>query len=191
MDSRNWRFFLTIEADLAATERYVEFSDGNMQTYSIEYARLFLATCSEVDVVAKLLCRCIDRQEKPGKINEYRKLILRQYPRFPSMEVLLPSHGIQRSPWSGWKSKSPSWWKSYNDVKHTRHEQFKKASLENVIDAVAGLFCLELYLYGYHPRFRREDLAPWPALLTIKEEPPGCIGLEGEFGLPDDPDNGE
>src|SRR2546428_5789614 len=37
---RYWQHFLALEADFAATSRYVEFSQQNFPTYSIEYAKL-------------------------------------------------------------------------------------------------------------------------------------------------------
>ena len=51
-----WQHFLALEADFAATSRYVEFSKENFGTYSVEYAKLLLAICSDVDVLCKVIC---------------------------------------------------------------------------------------------------------------------------------------
>ena len=66
---------------------------------------------------------------------------------------------IQVLPWNDWsvtpKHISPLWWGNYNDVKHSRtsldkntgQENYKKANLENTINALAGLLILEMYFY--------------------------------------------
>jgi hypothetical protein len=36
--------------------RHVEFAEANCQTYSIDLLRSYLSICSEIDVVAKMLC---------------------------------------------------------------------------------------------------------------------------------------
>ena len=85
-------------------------------------------------------------------------------------------------PWEDWnKSKNPDWWKSYNNVKHKRNDNFQNANLKNTINAVAGLFCLVLYcfqseLYSY-------KLNPWTQLLTIEQTPDFLF--EDGYKLPD------
>src|SRR5207249_8817300 len=53
----HWDYYLVLENDLLSCRRYVEFHSTNMQVYSIEFVRILLATCSEIDVVAKGLCK--------------------------------------------------------------------------------------------------------------------------------------
>ena len=57
----HWNFFLAIEEDLDALSKFVDFS-GNDDVFSIEIARLFLSSCSEVDVILKQLCSAINQQ---------------------------------------------------------------------------------------------------------------------------------
>ena len=61
---RYWQHFLALEADFAATSRYVEFAQQNFATFSIEYAKLLLAIGSEVDVLCKIICEKIDSAAK-------------------------------------------------------------------------------------------------------------------------------
>ena len=42
---------------MRATTRYVEPTQDNFQTYSIEFVRFLLSTVGEIDVVAQVLCR--------------------------------------------------------------------------------------------------------------------------------------
>ena len=69
---RYWQHFLALEADFAATSRYVEFSQQNFPTFSIEYAKLLLAVGSEIDVLCKIICKNLDTLAKRDNINDYR-----------------------------------------------------------------------------------------------------------------------
>ncbi|OOE41692.1 hypothetical protein BZG00_01610 [Salinivibrio kushneri] len=53
----HWQHFLSLEKDFVETVEYVELSDENALTYSIAYTKLYLAICSETDVIAKLVCK--------------------------------------------------------------------------------------------------------------------------------------
>jgi hypothetical protein len=75
-----WNYFKSIEADLEACSRYVEFTAANFHTYSVEFARIIMAAGSEIDTVAKELCRQIDPTRKPKNINEYQPIITGKYP---------------------------------------------------------------------------------------------------------------
>lgn len=56
----HWRYFIALEQDLEGTTRYVEPAEDNFKTYSVEFTRLLLSACSEIDVVCKVLCQKID-----------------------------------------------------------------------------------------------------------------------------------
>ena len=43
-----WQFFIALESDLHATTRYVEYSEDNFETYSVDFAQIILGACSEV-----------------------------------------------------------------------------------------------------------------------------------------------
>jgi len=168
MKYSHWHYFLTLDADLDVTSRYVEICKDNFKTYSIEYVRILLAAGSEIDVVAKLVCEKIDSSKKAENINHYREIITAKYSHFHEMEVLLPRYAIRLTPWKAWKgTDNPEWWKSYNDVKHKRHLDFRKANLENVLNCVAGLFVIVMYLY-YDSLHELLKLQP-PRLLSLPQ----------------------
>ena len=56
MKHSHWHYSVALSEDVERTARFVEPAADNFKTYSIEFARLYLATGSEIDVVAKLLC---------------------------------------------------------------------------------------------------------------------------------------
>jgi phage-related protein len=51
-----WNYFLAIENDLEKISRYIEISERNFCTYSVELLRTYLACCSEVDNILKQIC---------------------------------------------------------------------------------------------------------------------------------------
>jgi hypothetical protein len=145
----HWQYFGVLSDDLETTERYVAFSKENFKTHSIEFVRILLSVGSEVDVVAKLLCKKLVPTSSAKNIDGYRSLILNHYPGLPDVEVTMLDQEIAISPWEYWKSgTNPAWWRSYNDVKHERDKYFQDANLENCIYAMAGLLVLLGYLYG-------------------------------------------
>ena len=132
---------MTMCDDAVRVSRYVEFHAANFQTYSVEFARLYLAAGSEVDVVGKQLCLKFDPTSKADNIDKYRKEILAKLPELPKVTVDLPRHALTFTPWKDWTAgRNPSWWRDYNSVKHERHVQFPKANLENTLNALAGLY---------------------------------------------------
>ena len=179
----HWNYFLALESDVERLSRFVEFTSSNFGTYSVEIAHLFLATASEVDVVAKQLCSQIDGASKVNKIEQYRDVLRRCLPKLESSIVVIPRYGLEIKPWSKWQdNKTPGWWQSHNKVKHQRCKHFELASLENALNAVAGLFLLVLYYYRDCEEVR--SIEPPPCLFT---PPPDlafvCPSLGGRMRL--------
>ena len=59
-----WSYFIELEKQLISTKRFVDFDKSNNKTFSIEYLKLLQATCSEIDVVAKIMAECFDSSFK-------------------------------------------------------------------------------------------------------------------------------
>lgn len=72
----HWNYFVALERDLESVSRYIEFNSDNLNVYSIELAHLLFAASSEVDVLAKLLCKRFAPKAKCRNIDEYRPLLL-------------------------------------------------------------------------------------------------------------------
>jgi hypothetical protein len=152
-----WQYYLSIEKNLAKTTDYVEVNPDNDKTYSIEYAKIIMLTCSEIETICRLLCVEIDvtsgynNPNKRGSIDKYAKIILKKFPKL----VMCCLGNIRRHstifPFKDWQIapvyKSPKWWTDCNSVKHSRHSSYNKATQSNAFYAVAGLLILNLYLY--------------------------------------------
>lgn len=181
----HWQYFISLEASLNETTRYVELSEANYSVFSIEYARILLSTAAEVDVVCKLLCEQISHSSKAENIDDYRKIILPIYHSFPKIRIQIPCIESDITPWESWSSgKNPDWWKNYNNVKHERGKYFEKANLRNSLYALGGLFAV--LLYYYQPEAYKGDLYPFPRLLDY-DKFPGYRIVNPGIELPDFP----
>ena len=142
-----WQYFLTIEADFAATARYVEICQANFKTYSVEYAKLLLASASEIDVLCKLLCKKLEPDASRSNIDEYRASITART-QLHTEKVSVRRYNIELKPWETWSENlNPKWWSSYNKVKHRRDQYYSEANLENCLNSVAALFALVIYVH--------------------------------------------
>ncbi len=145
-----WNYFLAIERDLENISRYIEFTDDNLDTYSIELARILLSASSEIDVIMKQLCGFLS-SIRVKNIEDYHSVIKTHLNTFIEEEVSISRFGMSFKPWKEWATnQNPNWWKSYNNVKHQRNNHFNEANLINTINAVGALFLTVIYYYKYH-----------------------------------------
>ena len=146
----HWNYFLALQSDLENASRFIEFDKPNYKTYSIELAHLLMASASEVDVVVKGICKYLKPDRNVGNIGQYRVIIHKNLHELTEEKVYIPRFNITLTPWTSWKrntGRNPIWWESYNDVKHHRSEQFAKANLKSVLDAMGGLLISVYYFY--------------------------------------------
>lgn len=175
MEYPHWKYFIALDSELEIVSRYVEISQENYKTYSIQFVSLLLSACSEIDVVAKVLSRLIDPDFRPARgsfptIIDYQNTITEKFPKFQTTKIQTPRHGIELVPWKDWEAQntSPPWWTSYNRVKHQRDSFYKDANLENTMNAVAGLFVMVLYLYTFDERLNIEHI-PAPKFFAVDQ----------------------
>lgn len=146
----HWNYFLAIEKDLEYISRYIEFSNTNLGTYSIELAHILLSASSEVDVILKQLCSLIAPSQPADNINHYKAIIQANLAPFIIEEISIARYGINVKPWDNWASQqNPNWWRSYNNVKHERNNHFNEANLQNTINAVGALLITVVYFYKF------------------------------------------
>lgn len=170
------RAYEMIQADLQKLFEYVEPSPESLKTFSYRIHELLMRTCIELEANFKaILTENIytpsrDRFSNPiYNMSVYKKVDVTHH--LSSYEVTLPiwagSHRII-SPFKDWKTgQGLSWYQAYNASKHDRHQAFKQANMEHLLDAVAGLLVVlssqfktetfsagEIFLategYGYH-----------------------------------------
>jgi hypothetical protein len=145
----HWSFFEMIDEELHSFSRKVEFAEANFPTYSVYLGGLYVSICSEIDVVAKLLCERLEPDTKAHKIRDYHQLIPVHYYFLPKLKITILPIPLDLMPWEIWEDKdikkNPDWWESHQKVKHHRDEFFKEANLGNVLKSAAGLLVLLVY----------------------------------------------
>jgi hypothetical protein len=126
----HWALFETVDEDLRAFSRHVEFDPANFPTYSVTLLRLYLSICSEVDVVAKLLCQRINAPlpSRPN-IDHYRKALKPEYTNLSTVKITVRPMAYEILPWQAWEQdKNPDWWQKHQSVKHHRDQRGKLVS---------------------------------------------------------------
>jgi hypothetical protein len=142
-----WPYYFALESDVDKLSRYVEFTEQNFSTYSIEMVRLYLSICSEIDVVMKEICKETLSNPKAKYIDEYRQVIKDEFNDFNNQKAFCQKFGLGFTPWQSWdKGISPKWWSNHNKVKHQRSEFYDKANLANVLESLAALYLTNIYL---------------------------------------------
>ena len=157
--------------------------------FSAAYLKIQLAACLSVEQVAKkhgglslsddrITAREIGEAiiQRERTLKEQNKIITVLWeqecciPRFPGMKFV---------PWAALtnerkEERVPPWWTEYNNSKHS---SVQKAKLKNVLDCLAGLFCLNLAYYSDNWRNPRVS----PALYWDKEGMEGRLRTLGYF----------
>lgn len=154
----HWDYFLLLEDDLADVFKYLEPSPRNDAAYGAKLAKLFLSTCSEVDVALKdlveLRCRSNSAAKKSLTICDYRQFVQREFAdEFRNSSVTFTRTEYVLRPWGEWwdgtdpSDENPSWWAAYNRVKHHRSKHYDEANLGNLVNSFAGLFVVDTCLF--------------------------------------------
>ncbi|EGU37398.1 hypothetical protein VIBRN418_07888 [Vibrio sp. N418] len=184
-------YYLSLESDLEVCSKYVEFSEDNFRTYSVQFTKIIMAASAEIDTLAKEMCKIIDPSLDPKSIRgigKYAELILGKYPKLVNIEMSVPRYGLSFKPWGNWsKTESPSWWQGNNALKHDRVNNFQKANLENAIESLAALLALTLY-YHIEKNGKPLEINAFfsPRLLSVVEENNDWTsgGITHSFNLP-------
>ena len=199
-----WKQYIMLEKEFRKTVKYVALDSINFETYSDAYVKLLIQIGSEVDIVSKALCKEINTASNAHNISQYQPEIISKFPDF--YDVIVRSEVTDLKPWDSWRQQlSPFWWGKYNAVKHNRNdkedgvkENYKYANLQNTINALAGLYQMEMYLYSvilHKPsvetplpgsRLFTLDKCGWETMhfgtdsLTYGKD--GCLYFEDAFG---------
>ncbi len=159
------RAYHIIEKDLIELLDYIEPHDENLKTYSHKTYELLLRASTEFETNCKSILsdnkyKKTDRQENEiegRNIQDYEKINkaskLSEYVVY--CDIWQPNiKNIQ--PFKDWgvTNKKLGWYQAYNHVKHDRSSKFTEASLENLMNSVAGLFVIlfsQFYICVFNP----------------------------------------
>jgi hypothetical protein len=181
----HWNYFLAIEQSVEELSRFIEFHSDNFETYSIEVSRILMSATQENDVLLKQICAHFGNQSK----NEagYRNFFPTKYPKLCDIEIEIPRYELMFKPFINWKTgQTPVWWTANNKVKHERHANFNKASLQNMLMATCALYIINIYYYL--EVLQNEEIYPGSKLFaaddTIKSMSPTIFGMMPNYKLP-------
>ena len=133
-----WRYYRKLEHSLADTRRYAAFDESNFGTFSLEYLRIILATCGEVDTVGKCLAQIADPdfKIKNASILKWRNSIRcaqRSHPiwadcpddfSLPTEDAVVKlDESIELNPWKDFVGKCNT---SSGDTSHREYSEVKK-----------------------------------------------------------------
>jgi hypothetical protein len=158
------RAFLLIQKDLQELFDYVEPADQNLKCYSYRIHETLLRACIEVEANCKaiLLENGYSKTDKLRMV-DYRKI--EKSHKLSDYQVRVPtwtgSSGT-RQPFEPWaRTQGLPWYQAYNTTKHNRHSEFKRATFENMLDAVCG--CLAIL----SSQFLNEDFSKQASYLVL------------------------
>lgn len=159
-----WRMFLVLEKELIEALDYVELNTSNYATTSIVFSKLLLSVGSEIDNVFR---ECLGVSGRTN-IEDYYNFIINKYPAMVNQQVNVKDTTISLKPYYGWNGSQPAqsliFWQKYNELKHDRVLNAQNASLENVLNAMAGLFIIEMYRFDDIYRTQVDTFANMPEL---------------------------
>ncbi len=145
----HWNYYLAIENDFEKISRYIEFAEANNSTFSIELARIIMASSQEIDGIMKKLCSLLDSDLPAGNINDYREIIKKNLMELTRERAYIPRFGMSSDPWENWNlgDSNSDWWRANNNIKHDRTQHLGDANLKNAFNAVGALLITTLYYY--------------------------------------------
>jgi hypothetical protein len=169
------RSFMIIQKDVEKLFEYIEPSEECLQAYLYRSHELLMRTCIEVEANFKAILfeNKFSQKGRQLNIDSYRKIDLTHH--LSSYKALLPiwNGGIREfSPFAGWnKGNSLPWYQAYNASKHDRHEEFKKANMEQLLNAVTALLIVLTSQFG------KEEFSSGERGMTVS-------GYDYHFGEP-------
>lgn len=153
-----------IQACIAASSLYeyltdifrnVEPATENVQTYSHKIRECLILACTEVETSWRAIWEAnADSKNHKQRYNTEHYIMLKEPLHLDEWSVALkdyPSLGEMR-PFEKWCPTSPTkslpWYDDYNAVKHHREAEFKKATLGNLLNAVAAVHIMQAAQWG-------------------------------------------
>ena len=154
----------------------------NMKVFGNAIRNVLILSCTEVDSLMKSVLNgngyIVDRPN----MNDYRQLITPMKLSDYTLSFRYINEVGGNTPFGEWEpkenSKSPSWYKAYNDVKHDRINNFKEANLRNAIEATLGYATMLIATYGYRNEIWNDKVGK---IINVKKEP---LWMLKEFYLP-------
>lgn len=145
--------FNLLTKDYLLIHEYIDPSDSNLHTYSHRNYELLLRLCTEFENLCKekIIEKGCTKQKEKLKINDFK--VLDSLYNLSNIELGLLYWNTKNKfvrPFVDWGhgKNTLQWYDAYNKVKHNRIENFSMANLENITNALSGLFLLCYKIFG-------------------------------------------
>lgn len=141
-------YYEMLESDFNNFMNYIELKPENYYITSNQSIKQLETVGDEFERICKIICGF--NLENKKDIIDYSVVVFENIKDISKTKVIVenPSN-IVLEPFKGWCEESPYnlfWWKSYVDIKNNRIKNFKQGNLENLLNALAGLYFMDLYL---------------------------------------------
>lgn len=149
------RYYKILEKEFLNIINYIEPNIDNLQTFSVENAKLLISVCVEVENNLKGILLANGYKKKKDNYNmiDYSQLEKCLYLSQYELEFNLYYFKYPFVPFIFDKAKKKYdlfWYQSYNNLKHDRTKNIKEASLKNLIYALGGLYTLLYAQFGLY-----------------------------------------
>lgn len=147
------RAYQNIQSSLDELFNYIEPSEINFLSHGHKIRELLIIACTEVEyLLQKMLVENGYTEKEMYTTRDYIKC--KDILKLDSFAVQLnqyPTLGVFK-PFFQWDSSSPtrslSWYKAYNAVKHNRGDNIAQANMKNLLNAVSAIHILLESQYG-------------------------------------------
>ena len=155
-----WGYYLSIEKMLENTRQYVSPSYNNKDTYSDEFSKIILLSCSEIDSILKFLCESneINKTGKYYKMEDYAKFLIeknniKNIGFCPFYNSSLKENALIVYPFASINSNQAyanlEWWRNYQKIKHDRIENVEIGNLHNAVFAIVAHYIVLIIAMEY------------------------------------------
>lgn len=128
--------FINLEKQVIECMEFIPFIDQNMSVISSKFIPIILESSSLIESIFKEIT--INKKERYS-LKKYSELLEGQLELSETISFFLVSPIRFYQPYKDWKQKIPSWWNSYNKLKHDRLNNYEFATYETAILSLAGL----------------------------------------------------
>ena len=199
MNNLYWNVYRNLEREILVIADVIHVDDKQIDTYSMKIADLLVRTATEVESISKELYRlnggpesatgrhlyfdsdCINFLNQKWNICKKKVFLVSPYFYLESKEntEYTPLNDADQ------KGRNP-WLNAYQAVKHDRANCLEQGSLRNLLQAMAGLFVLNIYYRDETLPLPKGMLADFDSslssqLFSIKVHPFPGIGLDDVY----------
>ena len=149
----HWKRYKKLETNTINLSKYVTIDNTNFETYSEEFGDLLVLIGNEIDTFFRDMFACPNvisyihtnnANTSNVNINTYKKIFNKLYELSENIVFIQYGFGekFNLKPFDNFYNSTPNWWNAYNGLKHEYYDSIKLGNLENVLNAMSGLFIL-------------------------------------------------